>query len=303
MKRHYTILINAAVVIFASLFFAHSADAATVYITGDSNFAAVGDTAAVEVRVNTENERINVVDGDIVIDQAAQILEVQGINDAGSAIQYWSRKPSLSTNKKTISFVGGTPGGVAQKDALLFKIYFRVRSPGQVILVPGLVTVYKNDGLGTAISATSKQYLFTSSAKGDVKTMDAWKKVVMGDTMPPEFLAATEGQDPSMYDNKIFIAITATDYQSGIDHFEAQEGAELPVRTGSDYVLRDQSKQSRLVINAYDQAGNVRTLVILPGARKSSVVKYVEIGLAVLLALIITTIAFIVLKRKKNNRV
>lgn len=260
--------------------------AATVYGTAESHFAGVGDTTSVEVRIDTEDELINVVEGQIKIDNAS-IVEVRSLNDAGSAITFWSRKPSLSTDGGMITFVGGTPNGFRQKNALLFKIFFKLKAPGQVHFSPQAIKAYKNDGHATLASVTMSPFLFTVSASGTVKNIDAWQKLVASDSMPPEFLAATDGKDPSMYDNKVYIVITASDYQSGIDHFEVQEGSLPFVRTGSDYVLRDQNRQSRVVINAYDSANNIRTLVILPNNSKSPLVKIIEILLLLLVLVLL----------------
>lgn len=299
MQRPYITHLFVVALLCGALVVPIKVKAATVYVTADSDFGAVGDTAVAEVRINTENERVNVVEGDIIINSAVKILEVRSLNDAGSNIQYWSRKPSLSNNKQSISFVGGTPGGFVQKDALLFKIYFQIMSAGQASLAPSGITAYKNDGKGTAVSVAVKPLLFTASAQENVKSINAWKKVVTSDIMPPEFLAATEGRDLSMYDNQIYLVITASDYQSGIERFEVQEG-DLPfVRTGSEYVLRDQTKQSRVVINAYDSAGNVRALIIEPKRTSDTTRKIIEV-VVIVFGLILAIAIIKVLKKYRR---
>ncbi len=295
MKYNFNVGLLVAFIVLLSPNFV---SASTVYISGDTDSVKVGDTASVEVRLNTEDEQINVVEGEIRIEPGSNNVEVREISVSGSSLVFWSRKPSLSADNKIISFVGGVPGGVNQKDALLFKIYFKATRIGSLNFAVQNVKSYINDGKGTLAKQTNRALsLSITKAKGEAS--DEWRKVVSSDNMPPEFLAATIGNDSSMYENRLYLVINATDYQSGIDRLEVKEG-DLPfIRSGNTYVLRDQNQKTEITINAYDKAGNVRTLVIKPSFWS----KYLTlvVGLAVVSIIALSVVIILILKSKSRK--
>ncbi|MFA5127882.1 MAG: cohesin domain-containing protein [Patescibacteria group bacterium] len=119
-----------------------------------------------------------------------------------------------------------------------------------------------------------------------------------------EILAADVGREASLFEDKLFLSINATDYQSGIDHFEIKEGNLPFVRSGSIYVLQDQTQKSVVIINAYDKSGNVRTLIIKPHTLSEKVRKsIIYTGIGLFLALIIAVAIIIVKKKRKHKSV
>jgi hypothetical protein len=83
-----------------------------------------------------------------------------------------------------------------------------------------------------------------------------WVDKVSNDKIPPEKFIIILGQDKKVYDGKIFAFFSAVDNQSGIDHYEVMENGSKPIRTGSVYVLSDQSDRVKLKVLAFDKAGN-----------------------------------------------
>ena len=91
------------------------------------------------------------------------------------------------------------------------------------------------------------------------------------------------------------MTISATDQQSGIDHFEVAEGNYPAVRTGGTYVLVDQSETTPLLVTAYDKAGNKNSILLHPNKTMDPRF-WILIGTAVLIC------GFIFYKRFTVNR-
>ncbi len=286
-----------AVFMFGSIVFAPSAKAASIYFVPVETMVSAGDTTRVDVKLNTEGESLNVVEGSVVMQAPRGLVSIEEINDAGSEIGFWSRRPSLNQEEGTITFNGGIPNGLIKTDALLFSLYIKTNRPGNLNLATRNTIAYKNDGKGSIARESDKTIALTVTAAAPSSTSkDAWQKAVSSDTMPPEFLAATAGHDPSVFDNKIFLTIKATDYQSGIDYFEVQENDGSFIRTGAEYVLHDQSQQSTVTIKAYDKAGNVRLLVIRPATTTAVTRTYVVVAA---IALLVILLGLLLRKRKR----
>lgn len=284
----------------AGLFFflPHPVHAAVTYVTSDVDTVYVGDTIAMEIRMNTEGQPINVVEGDLQLDSHGELMEIKEISVSGSNITLWSRKPSLSEDRKTISFAGGIPGGFTQPDGLLFKVFFQAKSPGKISFIPRDVKSYINDGKGTLSAASSKSFSIPVVASSpDHQQKDEWVRVVSSDIMPPEFLAATPGQDEETMGDKMFLMIQGTDYQSGIDHYEVKEGNSEFIRTGNIYVLQDQTLSVPITIKAVDKAGNERTLIIQPtfAKRYGRLILLISAGVVLL-----GIVSFIFFKKRKK---
>ena len=82
-------------------------------------------------------------------------------------------------------------------------------------------------------------------------------------TSPKEFTLEI-GQDPSMFGGKYFLSFATTDKTSGIDYYEVKEGKQDFKKVSSPYLLEDQSLGKKIVVQAYDKAGNYQTAEIKP---------------------------------------
>jgi hypothetical protein len=302
MKNNIKYNIFSIIVLVGIIFSVSIASASVVYVTSDSDGMSAGDIISVEVHINTEDETVNVVEGEIVIDGNAKLIEVRELSVSGSIINFWSNRPSLSPDGNVISFVGGVPGGVKSNNGLIFKAFFLAKSEGDISFVPRNIKTYKNDGRGTEVKQTVSKLdikILPSDPNGVSK--DEWNKIVASDNMPPEFLSANVGSDLSLFENKLFLTINGTDYQSGINYFEVKEGDFPSVRSGNLYVLRDQSQSSVIIINAYDYAGNMRSLIIGPSAGTEYDKKILYSVISILFLMIISLIFYIIRKKRVNN--
>jgi hypothetical protein len=111
-----------------------------------------------------------------------------------------------------------------------------------------------------------------------------WIDVVHADTTAPEMFAVQLAHDANTFQGKYFIIFSTVDKQSGVQHFEVSE--DDPMRLGfvrgkptekalfvnaqSPYVLSDQELKSRVVVRAYDHAGNVSEAILSPQNGTSS---------------------------------
>ncbi len=274
--------------------------AATAYLTTDYPLIAVGDTIIVNLAMDPLDKRPNVVEGDVLIKSGSKNIKISELSTAGSVLAYWARNPSLDLDS-SISFVGGTPGGFNQKSALLFKIVFLAEKEGQVVFLPANIKAYDNDGKATPIEVSNNSLAINIGPKKDDQPRDQWLEIISKDNQPPQDIAATFGQDDSIFEGKKFITISAIDNQSGIDYYEVAEGNWPAVRSGETYVLLDQSESSVIIITVYDKAGNHSQIILKPGKPQISI-SYGKL----IIILVVSLIIFYVLLRlfksiKKKN--
>jgi hypothetical protein len=104
-----------------------------------------------------------------------------------------------------------------------------------------------------------------------------WLRVVSEDTYPPEDFIPQIIKDSSVPNSPYYLIFDANDKQSGIEHYEVLEedpnsfgfrlGSRVkakPAPATSPYLLQDQTLSSRIVVRAYDHAGNMQEEIIPP---------------------------------------
>lgn len=284
------------------LFGAKATEAASLSVkVGNENILA-GDTVVAEVMMNTDGEDINVVEGSISV--PANGVTIKQLNTANSVLNYWVRNPSWSEKDKTISFVGGAPGGFNQKSASLFKIYFTVESNGNVSFLPESIKAYANDGVATPVAIKTDDLTVEVKKSEDEEIKDEWVKTVYRDTEGPTNIVFDLGQDDSLFDGQKFIVISASDSGSGLDYFEVKEGNRSPVRTSGNYVLQNQDKLEVLTIFAFDKSGNVTRRSLLVKQSHSTDYLYLALYGLILLMFLVGMFFLVrrVLHRKKKNK-
>jgi hypothetical protein len=289
--------------------------AATVYLEASRTSVSVGDTVIVTAKINAGGTTINTVEGDVTLTSGGANLAVQEFSLANSAFGLWPRTPSLSKDGLTVSFVGGVPGGFNIEGATLFNIIYQVKKVGTVAIAPESIVVYANDGKGTKLPVQTKGLtLNISPAKAGSAPVSDWGSVVALDTTPPEPFIIVLGQDPSIYNGQKFAYFSAVDNQSGIAYYDVSENGAPAARSGSTYVLQDQSGNVKLAVTAYDKAGNKRTATYpaMPAASTGSTVPSGSVGswfagiswLTVIIVVLIIVIAWVLyrkLRRKSKN--
>lgn len=225
--------------------------AARVHFTVTPNVVATDTATIVEVRLNPEDKSINAIDGilqlqtDTNIDITSVIVET-----GGSMMTLWPQTPHYSTEDGVIRFTGGTPQGVS-KEGLLFRIRIFTSKQGTVSFSWIGGSAYLDDGRGTAepISSRSITISLTPNTPNPINPSSI-------DSVPPYFDTVEVGKDQDVFDGKYFISFHATDDLSGIDHYEVAENQIVTKIKNEVYVLQDQERKSRVILTAYDKAGN-----------------------------------------------
>ena len=255
------------ILILSAIFLPYSVFASNVYIDTSHPDSFVGDTVMFSVRVDSENKNINAVEGSVLLDYLTESVSLIDINTAGSKFSLWPGKPLPSENNTSISFVGGSPGGLNSKDAIIFNIVLKLQKAGQITLAPDNLSVYLNDGKGTKDEVSVKNLVIDVLPKKlDSESVDDWNNLTSNDKTPPESFEITLGKDLSIFDNQYFISFFTTDAGSGVAYYEVKEGDNDFVRAESPYLLQDQSLKNLIKVKAIDKAGNERIVELLPTA-------------------------------------
>lgn len=282
-----------AILVVVFVLFSSSAQAAVISNNPLSDIGAK-DVFVVDILLDTEGQDINAIDGSVRLLNLGAQAEVRDISIAGSSIDLWPRKPSLSERGDVITFAGGVPGGVSGKAIPLFKIAVSVNKKSELTIQSSDIKAYLNDGKGTSVKVTTK---FSPVTIGEPKPtpVDFWKENISSDNTPPEPFEVELLQDKNIYSNNFFISYKTVDIDSGISHYEVKEGRREPVRAGETYVLIDQKLKTNISVTAFDKAGNARTVNFTPENR----INWLSILLVVLAVVLGVRIAKIWIK---NNR-
>ncbi len=285
------------ILIFSAIILPYSVFASNVYIDTPHTDFFVGDTILFSVRVDSENKNINAVEGSVMLDYAAESASLININTSGSTFSLWPGEPLPSESNTSISFAGGSPGGLNSKDAIIFNIVLKLQKVGRITLTPDNLSVYLNDGKGTQDEVHIKNVVIdVVPQKPDSQPVDDWNVVTSNDTTPPEPFDIYVGQEESVFDGKKFLSFSTTDTQSGIAYYEVTEGDLPPIRSNGTYILQEQHKPIQVTVIAYDSAGNTRESLYSPAAPNYNYVVYVVIIIAIIL------LAFIFRNVRKNKK-
>lgn len=322
LKMKYFIFIFCAIAIF---FAANNASAATIYLEPTENgIYGPGDTFSVKVRLDNEDECVNAVNVNIKF--PSDIMRAVDVGRGESIISLWINEPEINQDKGTISFSGGIPGGYCGRikgdpglsnvlGKLIFTVFgFTVGSPSQKIAKIDVLEnsqVLLSDGLGT--EAKLKVIGAEVKISENPSSANEWLAELKDDKIPPESFIAELYRDPEIFNGKYFISFSTADKQSGIDYFEVEEtdinhigfkkGTNKPSvskRAKSPYVLEDQTLNSKIIIRAFDNAGNKRVVEYIPEKKDRQGFKINFLTVAKILAIIIAV--FVLFKFLKSRK-
>ncbi len=302
MKKNINTGLIAAILMTVVVLIASPAQtkAATIYVESSRDAISVGDTAIITVKINADGSVLNTVDGEITLKSSSSNLSVQEFSLANSSFGLWPRTPSVSADGHTISFVGGVPGGFSIEGATLFSIVVLANKEGTITVSPQNISVFSNDGQGTKLPVQLKDITINVTPKNSANPIqNDWASIVSKDTTPPNDFIIVLGQEKTLFDGKKFAFFSALDNQSGIDHYDVSENGAPMIRSGSTYVLQDQSDNVKLNVIAYDKAGNKKSAAY-SGETMSKSISWIPILIVVILIIAIY-IAFKVWKKNKKN--
>ena len=230
MKRKINFIIIALIINFLFVFSIKGAE-----VSFDKNYQEmlVNQEFKVSIVINTNNESINAIKGEIIF--PSNILSLKMINDANSIISLWIEKPQIRENK--IKFSGIIPGGYKGNQGLLIELFLKAKKEGEGTISFQNVRMLKNDGLGTEVSVNISDFRIT--IKGEMPPNQITPLEII-DNNPPESFTPIISQDPAVFNGKYFLVFSTQDKESGIDHYEVKEGKGHFVRAKSPYLIKNQ---------------------------------------------------------------
>jgi len=246
------------------------ARAAILYFKPDSGKYYQDETFSVQVMIDTEEDCINTVKGEI--DFSKDVLEAVNFATGNSILTIWLQTPKIDQNLGKISFIGGIPGGYCgplpgepgELD-LLLKIFFKTKREGMANLrFSEESQVLLNDSLGTPAKLTIKGAVFTILPGIPEIPKKEWQEELEKDNIPPEPFEIEIHRTPEIFEGKYFITFFTSDKQTGLDYFEVKEGKRNWEKAESPYLLEDQDLKSIIKVKAVDKAGNERLAEYIP---------------------------------------
>lgn len=246
-------------------------NAQSLSLTSAKNTYFKGDSFQVSLSINTAGQTINTIEGVISVPlDKFQILETRYGN---SIISLWVERPKIDSGKGIISFTGGIPGGFGGSNGPILSFTLKAKQTGSGQISLKDIKVLLNDGQGTELKNISLKTL-TLTIKEPLPVPEEEEKPVEvylppADTIPPESFYPLVSRNASVADNKYFVSFFAVDKDSGISHYEiAEKPLILSYITSkfdksatageSPYVLKGQLWAYKVIVRAYDQAGNYR---------------------------------------------
>lgn len=254
-------------VMFALSFSAH---AQSISLESSKTTYKPGESFLVEAIINTGGAAINTVTGTIKIPPTFTVSDIRSGN---SVITIWITNPHPDAHN-TISFAGGTPGGYSGSHGNLLSFVLTAKQEGTFSLTQENTKILLNDGKGTETTSTAKALALSITALGSTSTTQTNFQPT-ADTISPEHFQPIITQDKSVIDNQFFASFFAIDKDSGIAHYEVQEvPLFLPwlktssTTAASPYILTNQVMPEKVIIRAYDRAGNYSEATVIKPAGK-----------------------------------
>ena len=301
---HPTMMAKAAFgfLIFSLVLLPSAVQAAHIYFSLVAEEIYKDDIFIVETRVSSPDRFINAAESTLLFDNDK--LEVKELSIGGSLFSLWPGPPVFSNQKGKISFIGGTPDGFQDEDALILKIIFLAKNKGEAVLdFQDNTYLFLHDGKGTQFGPWLRPLsLNILERPAEIIPKDEWQILIEKDKTPPEPFEILLGQDSAIFDNQYFISFFTTDKESGIDYYEIQEGIEPYVIGDSPYLLKDQKLRSIIRVKAIDKAGNERISELMPPLPPMPFYKNILfwLGVFIIIVLIVLYVLWRYFKRKSK---
>jgi hypothetical protein len=272
---------------------------ATFYFDADISEFGIGQTFQMDLILNTENKKINAIEGSIYFEE--NILELKEIREGNSIVNFWIEQPSKD-KKNSITFSGIIPGGYQSEKGFIFSLIFYAKTDGKSEVGVRSAKILMNDGLGTPVFVNIVPFRFLIS-----KQIPVDPSIVkdLEDAEAPEHFIPQIAQEETMFGKKWFLVFATQDKGSGIDKYFVYEtkyekniekiSHKKWIETKSPYLLLDQNLKSFIYVKAIDKAGNERIVF----ARPRYPIKWYEVWWiwgAIASIILIIFIAFVIKK-------
>ncbi len=298
--------------LLSTLFFLFSwqaADAAQLNFVSQSQEIGIGQEFQVDLMLDTEEEIVNAVEGEIAFPK--ELLEIKEIRDGDSIINLWIERPSIKSTDR-VFFSGIIPTGFSgvlspyyegYRPGKIFSFIFISKSEGEGIVDLKDGKVLLHDGLGTPAQLSILPFQIKISREIPL----AQAPSVIEDFDPPEEFKPEIVQNPDIFEGKYFLVFATQDKGSGIERYEMQETRNKIQEKNwkeaeSPYVLKDQNLKSYIYVKAVDKAGNERIAVVEPRYPLKWYENSLILGIIILGLIILYIIVKILWKKSRNIR-
>lgn len=157
------------IILGTALFFAHTAQAATLFFTPGTGEFGLNKEIVVDLKIDSDGVGVNA--GQATIRFPKDMLEVKSVDKTDSAFNFWLEEPSFSNTDGVITFVGGTPYGISGASIKVLNITFLTKSAGTAVLSFVDSAVTASDGSGTNVLSKTNEAGFTISPESTPATI------------------------------------------------------------------------------------------------------------------------------------
>lgn len=280
-KKIINILFIHLLLIVGFLAFSQITYAQSLFLGSPKSSYNVGDSFSVSLSINTGGQAINTISG--VVSVPTDKFQIVDVRYGSSIISLWVDKPKIDYSSGTIIFTGGIPGGFNGSSGPILSFGLKAKKIGSANIGLQDIKVLLNDGIGTELKNISLKILSLNISEAPAKPVQevpAEEKnppaggeevyAPVPDIVPPENFIPVVSRHPSIENNKYFASFFAVDKDTGVAYYEVEEKSFLLswatdkfnkpwVKADSPNILRGQLWSYRVVVRAYDQAGNYTT--------------------------------------------
>jgi hypothetical protein len=249
-----------------------SVSAASLYLDPDRGTYGPGDTFIVSIRLNTDGDCINAAN--VALTYPAKTMRAVDFSKGGSIFTLWAVEPKFDTERGTVTFAAGVPGGYCGRIAgdpsltnIIGKVVFTVTDASAQeaqIRVAANSAVYLNDGQGTKVIPETGNTILTLSSQ-PTQEQNPWLAAVGADTTLPDAFDVQIESTRGVFGGKYYAVFSTVDKQSGIDHYEMVINGTWQ-EVSSPHVVDDQTLRTGVQVRAIDKAGNIRLGTYVPGS-------------------------------------
>jgi hypothetical protein len=237
------------------LIHANSVFASQIILKQDNINHSLNEQFFVDVLLDTEGSQINGIEGSI--NYPSDNLTLLRTEEGPSIISLWVDKP-LEKNGQ-IHFSGIIPSGFSgiidpfspgkKLPGVLLRLVFQAKSDGNIYINSSDFYTSLNDGLGTTnnISQANLNLIIDKNQNENI--------LIAKDDTKPE-LVADIVRDLNLFDNKYTLIFDAKDSKTGIKEVVIKEGNLNWKKIESPYLLKDQSRHSKITLQATNYSGS-----------------------------------------------
>jgi len=288
-------------IIIVTFVFTGQAQAARLFFEAGKSEVGVGQEMEVILRLDTEEEIINAIEGEISL---PEIISVKSIRDGNSIIALWTERPEISDNS-TIIFSGIIPGGRQTSDGEIFSLIIKTNTEGSGAISWSSARVLLHDGKGTKTEVRREALALRVDEAISITDF-----TVEADLEPPEEFKLYLADDKHVFSGDYFLVFTSQDKGSGIDYYEVQETKQKLSDekmgqwqiTKSPYRIKDQTLEHFIYVRAVDRAGNTRVSIFEPPEKETKPIDYRFIALVFLAFLVLVVIIVLEFKKRKTHK-